>query len=73
LFARSGTAEQVAEKLFRVLTSAAEAATENRPVIAALEALRHPKSGAASTFSAACEAVPSATRSNRSFSAAYGG
>jgi anti-sigma-K factor RskA len=47
----SSAAEQAAEKLASA-TSGAKALTENKDVIAALEALRHPKA----SFSAACEA-----------------
>jgi hypothetical protein len=56
-----GIAEQVAEKLGRggILASAAKAAVENRLPIAALEALRHPKSVISLAFSTSCKAVPS--------------
>jgi len=40
------------------LTSAAKAGIENKPVIAALKPLRHPKSSAEASFSAAREGVP---------------
>jgi hypothetical protein len=45
--------EQAAEKV-EIRTPAAEAANENKALIAALEALRHPKSD----FFAVCEGIP---------------
>jgi hypothetical protein len=39
-------------------TSAAEAGAENKPFIAALQALRHPKPSSRLSFPASCEVVP---------------
>jgi hypothetical protein len=60
LLALSGTAEEVGEKLIpgnRVRPQRLKPNTNNA-LNAALEALRHPKSNATLSFSAASEAVP---------------
>jgi hypothetical protein len=43
-------------KISRDVASAAKAGADNKPVIAVLKALRHPKSSAKPSFSAACKA-----------------